>query len=223
MRRKKRVIPPIDRVVPSVGRITLRTQRMTRAARDELDRAIVRAMESALLEPLQLLKKRQVLPVQFLEASRRGQLAALKAPSSAETLPPLRPLVEQWLKVRDLRESSRARYWQSWEFLFESLPPEPTLADLTVDWWSVFVESRREEVGNATLNRDRAAYLAFRAWAKVQKKPVIEFETQRFKEEPEQSRILTPEEIRRFAKPAARIVGPYCGHFSARVRAKARS
>jgi hypothetical protein len=89
------------------------------------------------LEQLRLLTTRQVSPKEFLEASRSNRLLALK-PAHA-----LRPLVERWLQTSDLRRSSRARYRQSWSFLFKSLPKKASTASLmTKDWWTTFVQTR---------------------------------------------------------------------------------
>jgi integrase len=183
----------IDRVVPGVGRITIRAARLAKAARTDLDRAIVRAAEAGHLQQLRMLKKRHVSPVEFLEASLCGRLAALKPPGPSS--PELRPLVEKWLKSADLRESSRARYAQSWAPLYAAMPAQPLLENLTVEWWHAFAASRRERVGNATLNRDRAAVLAFRSWAEQQGYSLPLFKTQRLVEEPEGSGILTPDQV----------------------------
>jgi len=105
----------------------------------------------------------------------------------------LRPLVKQWLKKKGLRESSRKRYEQSWNFIFASLPPEPRLADLNVQWWPRFLATR--DVTTSTLNRDRAALLAFQSYAKGLALPLPDFTPNRFKEEPVPSEILTNEQI----------------------------
>jgi integrase len=161
---------------------------MTKEARSELDRAITRAVQAGHLEQLRLLKGRQVAPLAFLEASRQNALLALR-PS-----PALRPLVHQWLGVSDLRKSSAARYRQSWGFLFASLRPNATLADLNGRWWAEFVASRN--VTTSTLNRDRAAVLAFLSWAREHQYETPDFAPRRLKEEPHRSGILTQDQIR---------------------------
>jgi len=183
--------PPaaIDRTIPGVGRLTIRAGRLTREARDALDQHIVHATQAGRLEQLRLLKSREVSPLEFLEASRQNRLLALRPAT------PLRPLVSRWLAVSDIRESSRERYEQSWRFLYDTLPENSTLKDLTKEWWATFVEERHEEVGNATINRDRAAFLAFRNWAGDNGYAVVEFKSKRLTEEPAKSELLTPDRI----------------------------
>jgi integrase len=191
MRTSRRAPPKsIDRLIPGVGRITIRARRLSTDARADLDRAITRASQAGHLEQLRLLKNRSVSPKAFLAATRDGRVLALKPDH------PLMPLYEKWLASSDIRETSRERYRQSWEFIFKSLPGSPTLAGLTGERWDEFLEWRRKEVGNATLNRDRAAYVCFRNWAIEKGYNVPAFKVgQRFKEEPEQSAILTPTQI----------------------------
>lgn len=179
---------PIDRAIPGVGRLTIRAKRMTTGARDELDRHVVRAAQEGYLEQLRLLKTRRVSPKEFLEAARNRTLLAL-CPS-----PALRPLVDQWLTVGDFRESSRRRFAQSWAFVFASLPSNPTLKALTNTWWPEFVAGRH--VSAATLNRDRAAVLAFVNWARTLGHNIPDFLPKRRKEEPKRSDILTPDQVR---------------------------
>ena len=179
---------PIDRLLPGVGRLTIRTRRMSRATRDELDRCITRALQEGNLEPIKLLKARAVSPLEFLEAARSKNLLRLR-PS-----PLLEPLVKRWLSESDLRQSSRERYQQSWDFVFKHLSPVATLADLTNDWWQSFTRSRI--VSSATLNRDRAAVVAFLNWGKELGLPASDFRPKKLKEEPQRSEILTQEQIR---------------------------
>jgi integrase len=187
---------PIDRVVPGLGRLTIRTARLSADARDDLDRLITRAVQGGHLEQLQLLRGK-VTPHEFLAAGRSNKLLALRPQHL------VRPLVAQWLDTRDLRRSSRIRYQQSWNFMFDALPSDATLEALTDAWWEDFAVER--EVGNATLNRDRAALSAFRTWAtEVRGYTLPEFNTERRIEEPQQSEILTPEQIdavRRYCRP----------------------
>ena len=142
-------------------------------------------------------QERKVTPHEFLAAGRSNKLLALRPQHL------VRPLVAQWLDTRDLRRSSRIRYQQSWNFMFDALPSDATLEALTDAWWEDFAVER--EVGNATLNRDRAALSAFRTWAtEVRGYTLPEFNTERRIEEPQQSEILTPEQIdavRRYCRP----------------------
>lgn len=194
--RTSRKILAIDRIVPGIGRITIRTKRMSTDARNDLNRAITRAVQAGHLEQLRLLKARKVKPLEFLEASRLNRLPALR-PSL-----PVRPLVEQWLWESDLREASRRRYVQSWRFLFAPLPLHATVDALDAAWWSAFIGTRH--VSPATLNRDRAALLAFLNWAKIKGHAVPDCGSARRIEEPKKSHILTVEQIeaiRRTCRP----------------------
>ncbi len=177
----------IDRVVPGIGRITIRTNRMSAHFVQQLDLAIVRAQQEGWIEQLRMLKKREIHPVEFVEAARRGALPSLR-PS-----PELRPLVETWLRTSDIRPSSRDRYRQSWDLMFATLGPTPLLKQLVAKWWTNFLGVR--PVGNATLNRDRAALLAFLAWTKAQGHHVPDPAPKRLKEEPRRSAILTTAQI----------------------------
>jgi integrase len=195
--RSSKKAPDIDRQVPGVGRITIRTKRMTVEARNDLDRYIVRAVQAGNLEQLRLLKDRKVTPHEFMAAARLNTLPSLKPRH------PVRPLVEQWLMASDIRPSSRDRYRQSWRFMFSTLPPDATLDALTDEWWQDFCAER--DVENATLNRDRAALLAFSTWAKTMRRYVLpDFTSKRRIEEPKQSEILTPDQVaavRRHCRP----------------------
>jgi len=72
--------------------------------------------------------------------------------------------------------------------MLDTLPAEATLHAPTDSWWVSFACGPK--VGNSTLNRDRAALLAFRTWA-AQENCVPEFKTKRRTEEPHKSEILT--------------------------------
>jgi integrase len=195
--RTSRTVHSIDRQVPGVGRITIRAKRISKSVRNELDRYIVRAAQEAHLEQLRMLKDRQIDPFTFLHAARTNTLPQLR-PS-----PALRPLVDVWLSVSGLRPNSVARYRQSWNFIFASLGSSPTLRDVTPVWWQKFVQGRGE-ISTSTLNRDRAAILAFLTWAKDTGHNPSQFETKRLKEEPNSSRVLTKEQlgqVRRNCKP----------------------
>ena len=185
--RSSRPIRGIDRVVPGVGRITIRGGRMTRAYRDELDRAITKAVRSEAFEQLTLLKARRIFPLQFHAASQRNALESLRPRAE------LRPLIDRWLKMSDLRESSRVPYRQSWKLILASLPANVMLDDLTNTWWKNFALGR--DVSNATLNRDRAAILAFSTWAREDGHWVADLKAKRSKEEPKRSRILSRHEV----------------------------
>ena len=182
-----RIARPIDRELPGVGRLTIRTKRMSREARNELDRYIVRAAQEGHIEQLRLLKARRVTPFQFLEAARCNRLPSLR------DSPPIAGLVDQWLPDADLRESSRSRYSQSWKALLASLPQGAPLDALTAPWWAEFVSGR--QVGPATLNRDRSALLAFLSWAKEIEHQIPDWRPKKLKEEPKQSEILTTSQI----------------------------
>jgi integrase/recombinase XerC len=187
---------PSDRLIPGIGRLTIRTRRMSVDARNDLDRCITRALQAGHLEQLRLLKERQVAPQEFLAAARTNTLLALKPRHS------VRPLVAQWLKASDLRESSRSRYLQSWKFMLATLSSDDTLDALTDSWWEDFAAER--EVKNATLNRDRAALLAFRTWAEMRGYTLPRFKSERRIEEPNASDILTPAQVdavRRHCRP----------------------
>ena len=181
----------IDRIVPGVGRLTIRTNKMSRGLHAELDRSIVRATEEGHTEQLRLLKSRRIAPIEFIEATRANRLPRL-IPSS-----PLRPLVENWLASSGLRPSSEARYRQSWKFLFASLPTEATISDLSQTWWNRFVQIRLREVSTSTMNRDRAALLAFSNWARDSGHDWPQFNPRRLQEDARQSRALSREEILR--------------------------
>lgn len=190
----------IDRIVPGVGRITIRGGRLKGEVRDELDRAICLAAEAGHIEPLRLLKGRRVTPLEFIQASRKNQLLALAQPL------PLRELVDQWLATSDLRDSSRKRYEQSFRFVLASLSADPKVQDLTTAWWAKFVEWRTTQgpLTASTLNRDRAAVHAFLNWAREAYDGVPVFKTRRRVEEPRRSGILTRfqvEAVRRHSTP----------------------
>jgi integrase len=178
----------IDRRVPGIGRLTIRTARFSTDTRNELDRYIIRAVQAGNLEQLRLLKDGKVTPHEFVAAARQNSLPALKPRHL------VRPLVDQWLKVSDLRPRSRERYWQSWRFMFATLDEGATLDALTDAWWEDFAAER--DVENATLNRDRAALLAFRTWVSEKRHYNLpEFTTKRRIEEPHPSDILSPEQV----------------------------
>jgi integrase len=177
----------IDRMLPGVGRLTIRTKKLTQEARDELDRYITRALQAGHVEQLRLLKDRSVSPLEFLVAARTNKLLALK-PAAL-----LRPLVEEWLASADLRESSRQRYRQSWNFLFADAPSEATPMTLDNEWWGTFAKGR--QVSNATLNRDRAALLVFLNWAKQRGHAIPGDLRKKYREEPHKSGILTLQQV----------------------------
>lgn len=191
----KRRLATIDRLIPALGRLVIRTGRMSRDFAKELDGAIVRAVKDGELEALKLLKARQVTPMEFAAANRANRLGALR-PS-----PSLGPLLGQWLSSSDIRESSRMRYEQSWRLILSSMGPDPKLAELTSQWWVRFAASR--QVSTSTLNRDRAAVLAFLGWARDIGFDPPAFRVRRLREEPVQSRILSPGEIARLRELAS--------------------
>lgn len=51
------------------------------------------------------------------------------------------------------------------ELPVNSLPPNATTATLTTNWWATFVQTRCG-LTTSTLNRDRAALLAFVGWSR---------------------------------------------------------
>ena len=198
MGKSKKAPPRIDRVVPGVGRITIRASKYRKDTRDALDVAISRAVAQGEINPLRLLKAGQLSALEFLEASRTNKLAVVGVRE------PLEPLLASWLATGGLRASSAERYRQSWKFLLEELPKEPTLQDISPNWWVRFATVRVEHVGNATLNRDRAALLAFLGWAARSGHEVPEIKPDRLPEDPKRSEILSPKEIERLEKEIAR-------------------
>jgi hypothetical protein len=169
---------------------------MSPDTRNDLDRHITRAIQAGHVEQLRLLKERQVTPQELLAAARTNRLLALRPVAL------LRPLVEEWLVMQDLRPSSRQRYRQSWSFILATVPADATIKALNEDWWGKFVKNR--SVSKATLNRDRAALLAFQSWLTQAGRGVPGFTPKRFKEEPQRSGILSPEQIEAVTRHSAR-------------------
>lgn len=190
MASSKKPVRPIDRIVPGdVGRITVRVSRLRKETRDDLDRAITRAIEHGHMDALRMLKERRIDPLDFLSADRQGKVASLQPEELLE------PLVDLWLGSCGRKKGSIARYRQSWKFLYASLPSAARLTHLTNRWWVEFATERTKVVGAATLNRDRAALLAFRSWAKDQGYGLPDMRTKRTKENPKRSGILSPGQI----------------------------
>ena len=178
----------IDRHLPGVGRLTLRTKKMSSSLRNELDGYIRRAGREGDIVALRLLKERRVSPMEFLFAARANKLALLR-PSQA-----IKALKEEWLDKSDLRPSTKARYRQSWAIIERYLPKDATLDSITSEWWDVFVSGRA--VGNATHNRDLAAITALRGWVREKKKYAVpEFAVDRKVEEPVRSGILSTAQV----------------------------
>jgi integrase len=186
---QRKPVNPVDRIVPGVGRISIRAGRLNPTTRDDLDRAITRAVEVGALDALKQLHGRALSPLEFLDASRKGKLASVQARE------PLEPLVTIWAASGGIRESSRERYAQSWKFLYDSLPPRATLDDLTNRWWVQFMATRSKVVGNATINRDRAALLAFYNWAREQGYRLPDLAPKKQEETPKRSEILDPRQL----------------------------
>lgn len=179
----------IDRRVPGLGRLVIKTGRLQRGIAVELDRAIVRAGQAGNLEALRLLKSGRVSKFEFLEAARKGLVARLV------DKPLIEPLLREWLASSGHRASTVVRYQQSWTFMLDALPRGPNLGDLTPQWWAKVVTMRLQSVGHATVNRDRAALLAFISWCRRHRYTNEHLELERLREEPKQSGTLGSQAI----------------------------
>lgn len=184
----KRAAQIIDREIGGIGRITIRTGRFSKAQVRQLDAAILHAKRDGHLDALALLKDREVAPSAFLSAATSGRLGTLRRRQ------PIAPLLNQWLGTKALRSSSVARYRQSWRIMLNSLPPDAALDDISERWWHDFAGTRT--VKASTLNRDRAALVAFLAWAQQMGHHALTLRARKLKEEPVRSGILSDTDIK---------------------------